>query len=180
MAENIFNDSPASCCQDHLLKALNSNDVIANQAANPTFEPTAIKFTKQHTSQLENWKIDNSTSFNSLNESLNLLPISICYIIFGVIIVIFIERRKAIKKGLIISEASDICPCKDCRFFGNDSRLYCAVHPSDAMTERAINCPDYCPNNLLTKRRTQVSSNYRNIRNIALDKLQNLYNRISR
>jgi hypothetical protein len=100
MAENIFNDSPASCCQDHLLKALNSNDVIANQAANPTFEPTAIKFTKQHTSQLENWKIDNSTSFNSLNESLNLLPISICYIIFGAIIVIFIERRKAIKKAI--------------------------------------------------------------------------------
>jgi RNA polymerase subunit RPABC4/transcription elongation factor Spt4 len=34
-------------------------------------------------------------------------------------------------------------PCARCRYFTNDHRLKCPVHPQIANTEGAINCRDY-------------------------------------
>ncbi len=34
-------------------------------------------------------------------------------------------------------------PCSSCQFFTDSSYLKCPVHPSTALTEEAINCPDY-------------------------------------
>ncbi len=34
-------------------------------------------------------------------------------------------------------------PCADCRFFTGDYHLKCSIHPSHALSEVAINCPDY-------------------------------------
>jgi hypothetical protein len=34
-------------------------------------------------------------------------------------------------------------PCSNCLFFTNSSYLKCPVHPDSALTENAINCPDY-------------------------------------
>jgi hypothetical protein len=42
-------------------------------------------------------------------------------------------------------------PCTDCRFFTKDYHLKCTVHPSKALTEEAINCPDYQSANTLGK-----------------------------
>nr|WP_199290251.1 hypothetical protein [Leptolyngbya sp. FACHB-36] len=39
-------------------------------------------------------------------------------------------------------------PCANCQFFTSDYHLKCTVHPSDALTEDAINCPDYQPENM--------------------------------
>jgi hypothetical protein len=36
-------------------------------------------------------------------------------------------------------------PCARCRYFTNDYRLKCSVHPQIANTEGAINCRDYQP-----------------------------------
>ncbi len=36
-------------------------------------------------------------------------------------------------------------PCADCQFFTKDYHLKCTVHPSSALTEDAINCPDFQP-----------------------------------
>ncbi|MEG3436450.1 hypothetical protein V0288_04905 [Pannus brasiliensis CCIBt3594] len=36
-------------------------------------------------------------------------------------------------------------PCASCRFFSNNVYLKCAVRPSDALTDRAVDCPDYRP-----------------------------------
>lgn len=35
-------------------------------------------------------------------------------------------------------------PCRNCRFLSNSSYLKCAVHPTTALTEEAIDCSDYC------------------------------------
>lgn len=35
-------------------------------------------------------------------------------------------------------------PCQNCRFFNQNFYLKCAVHPSEALSAEAINCPDYC------------------------------------
>ncbi|MBE9168967.1 hypothetical protein IQ238_16080 [Pleurocapsales cyanobacterium LEGE 06147] len=37
-------------------------------------------------------------------------------------------------------------PCTNCRFFTNDYRLKCTIHPHIANTEGAIDCSDYRPN----------------------------------
>jgi hypothetical protein len=34
-------------------------------------------------------------------------------------------------------------PCSDCRFFTDDYRLKCTVHPTIALSEAAIQCPDF-------------------------------------
>jgi hypothetical protein len=36
-------------------------------------------------------------------------------------------------------------PCTSCKFFTDNYRLKCTVHPSIANTEEAINCSDYQP-----------------------------------
>lgn len=36
-------------------------------------------------------------------------------------------------------------PCSKCRFFTENYQLKCTVHPTDALTEAAIGCPDYQP-----------------------------------
>ncbi|WP_205127386.1 hypothetical protein [Okeania hirsuta] len=42
-------------------------------------------------------------------------------------------------------------PCSRCIFFTGDYRLKCTVHPYNALTETALNCSDYEPNNYLAK-----------------------------
>ena len=39
-------------------------------------------------------------------------------------------------------------PCKNCRFFSSNFYLKCAVRPTDALTDRATDCSDYCPREL--------------------------------
>lgn len=36
-------------------------------------------------------------------------------------------------------------PCANCQYFTGDYRLKCTVRPSSALTEQAINCFDYYP-----------------------------------
>lgn len=36
-------------------------------------------------------------------------------------------------------------PCANCQFFTNTHYLKCPVHPSEALSQEAINCPDYQP-----------------------------------
>jgi hypothetical protein len=46
---------------------------------------------------------------------------------------------------LAISQQMHQRPCAKCRYFTNDYRLKCSVHPAIANTEAAINCPDFHP-----------------------------------
>lgn len=36
-------------------------------------------------------------------------------------------------------------PCKKCRFFSSNPYLRCAVHPCTVLTEKAMHCSDYRP-----------------------------------
>lgn len=143
MTEIRFNYSLENRCHSHQLKALSSDYLIANKS----FEPTVTDLEKQSASQLEVRETDNSIFINRLYESLSLFPVGIFYLILGITAVMWIRRRKAINKDLALSKSSGTCPCKSCQFFSHNPRLYCGVHPLDAMTTRAIDCPDYCPTN---------------------------------
>lgn len=50
-----------------------------------------------------------------------------------------------IRSEFISFEPVDPIPCKKCRFFSSNPYIKCAVHPCIALTEKAINCSDYLP-----------------------------------
>ncbi len=37
-------------------------------------------------------------------------------------------------------------PCSNCHFFTENYQLKCTIHPIEALTEAAIDCPDYQSN----------------------------------
>lgn len=47
-------------------------------------------------------------------------------------------------KALTIKHLPEV-PCRNCQFFTNNPYLKCAVHPSTALTDQALNCSDYSP-----------------------------------
>ena len=57
-----------------------------------------------------------------------------------------LKRWRFIRDEIALSMKNlDEVPCKKCRFFSGNHYLKCAVHPSNALTEKAINCSDYFP-----------------------------------
>jgi hypothetical protein len=85
-----------------------------------------------------------SSEVNSVNEGMLLV---FWVAILGWLIV-FIRALKAVRaaqnKTAHSLNPADNFPCVTCQFFSNNAYLRCAVHPSVALTEKAINCPDYC------------------------------------
>jgi hypothetical protein len=46
------------------------------------------------------------------------------------------------EKNLALKRHSKI-PCRTCQFYSNNPYIRCAIRPTDALTEHAIDCPDY-------------------------------------
>lgn len=85
---------------------------------------------------------------NTPNSTLFLSLISIIVIrLIRSFIVLFIwfHIRKVVrnKELKITIKYHEQFSCKHCRFFIDDVYLKCAVHPTNALTKRAINCSDY-------------------------------------
>jgi hypothetical protein len=77
---------------------------------------------------------------------------STCLIVAGLIaFCIFLLRiqKFRLNKKLTTAQLQQI-PCRSCQYFKNNSYLNCAVHPSMVLTEKALNCPDYCSDKFLT------------------------------
>lgn len=68
---------------------------------------------------------------------------------FGVAVILFIFKYSRFGKWILQEPPNrSSChkiPCRSCRYFVNNYYLNCAVHPSRALTDQAIACPDYCP-----------------------------------
>lgn len=71
-----------------------------------------------------------------------------CFLGFGaiwlIIFLIFPRLRKLAKDRTGTIKLSDPVPCRNCRYFADSPYLKCAVHPHTALTQGAIDCPDYC------------------------------------
>jgi hypothetical protein len=86
----------------------------------------------------------------------NLIPnagIFLIFIDFAVILAIlvfpFLQELSKFKMNSIPFVRASRIPCRNCRFLSSSSYLKCAVHPTTALTEEAIACPDYRPRNLI-------------------------------
>ncbi|MBW4547329.1 MAG: hypothetical protein KME25_23250 [Symplocastrum torsivum CPER-KK1] len=75
-----------------------------------------------------------------------LVPLCFC-LTWGLIILFFLTVLSAVQEGVVTAKRLHQIPCTNCQFFTNDHRLKCTVHPSDANTEAAIYCSDYCSRN---------------------------------
>ncbi|MCY7391699.1 MAG: hypothetical protein LH647_09490 [Leptolyngbyaceae cyanobacterium CAN_BIN12] len=51
----------------------------------------------------------------------------------------------AVRDTVVQTQKMHQIPCSNCRFFTSNYQLKCTVHPSNALTEEAINCPDFDP-----------------------------------
>ena len=71
------------------------------------------------------------------------LGFTILWAILAVLILSDIWKNALYRKGTI--KYFSKVPCKNCRFFTNNPYLKCAVHPSTALTDQALNCSDYSP-----------------------------------
>jgi hypothetical protein len=49
----------------------------------------------------------------------------------------------AVRDTAMLTQKMHQIPCSSCRFFTSNYQLKCTVHPSTALTEEAINCPDF-------------------------------------
>jgi hypothetical protein len=48
------------------------------------------------------------------------------------------------KKMVVNIKPLNKVPCRNCKYFSGNHYLKCALHPSTALTEEAIDCSDYC------------------------------------
>ncbi|HTL89040.1 MAG TPA: hypothetical protein VL134_06545 [Leptolyngbya sp.] len=70
--------------------------------------------------------------------------VPVCFIAaWGLILVtvwrVFEATRDAVKQAQQMHQI----PCPDCQFFTGDYNLKCPIHPMAALSEAAIECPDY-------------------------------------
>ena len=53
-------------------------------------------------------------------------------------------RKKRSRTGRASNRLKQV-PCRNCQFYSDNNYLKCAIHPTVALTEQAINCSDYEP-----------------------------------
>lgn len=91
---------------------------------------------------------------NEPNQQIESIPyaplflVPICFMVVWAIIVFTVSALCKVadkKDGIVTTNRFKQVPCRNCRFFSNNNHLKCAVHPSTALTEQALNCSDYCP-----------------------------------
>lgn len=61
------------------------------------------------------------------------------------LVVVELSTVKAVLRHTFWTKrSSKKIPCTKCRYFSDNFYLKCTVHPMDVLTERAIECRDYC------------------------------------
>ena len=70
----------------------------------------------------------------------------ITIVIFSFILLIFRYSRfgKMMAERTLTPGVFHTIPCRSCQYFCHNPYLNCAIHPSLVLTDRAIDCPDYC------------------------------------
>jgi hypothetical protein len=101
-----------------------------------------------------------------LIEAFTLQPVfaPLCFIIICVLMILMLQIIwTSACIGIANLKRLHQIPCPDCRFFTDDFRLKCTVHPNLALTEEALNCCDFC------SKKTSTSKYYIDILNYLKD-----------
>ena len=83
---------------------------------------------------------------HALSELLQPVIVPVCFITTWVVIFMLFSNLLSMgREGIKQAKRLHTIPCANCVFFTGDYHLKCTVNPTDALTERAIHCPDYRP-----------------------------------
>jgi hypothetical protein len=70
--------------------------------------------------------------------------VPICFAIAWLVVILTLwSLTTAVRDVISRAQTMHRIPCANCRFFTNTPVLKCPVHPSNALSELAIDCPDY-------------------------------------
>lgn len=74
-------------------------------------------------------------------------PVSVPYTVIagGALTFTIVSLFRTTREGINYLKRLHEIPCHSCTYFTNNYCLKCTVHPSRALTEEAIACPDYEP-----------------------------------
>lgn len=82
-----------------------------------------------------------------LRQLLNLLQpllVPVCLVLAWVLVAVTLWGVwSALRDTVKRAQTMHAIPCSNCRFFTGHYTLKCPVHPSTALSEAAINCPDF-------------------------------------
>ena len=95
------------------------------------------------------------------------LNIAILAICFTLIVPIYAYISKQRQNKFTIKQDSKVA-CHRCQYFSSNPYVQCALHPVVVMTEQAIDCKDYSPNDR-AKRAEELSRRFPIARNIFRD-----------
>lgn len=75
-----------------------------------------------------------------------MLWVSLAFILGWTVIFFKVLERLTVVPEKLLSPLKPVnkISCKTCQFYSNNRYLPCAVNPSMALMEQAVNCPDYC------------------------------------
>ncbi len=80
-------------------------------------------------------------------EALNFLEpilVPICFVLaWGLVLMVAWTVFSAWQATLNRARQMHLIPCANCKYFTNNYRLKCPVHPVTANTEKAVHCADY-------------------------------------
>jgi hypothetical protein len=68
----------------------------------------------------------------------------VCFVVaWGLMGLIAWNLVTSVRDGMDRASAMHKIPCANCRYFTNDYRLKCPIHPKSALSESAIDCTDF-------------------------------------
>ena len=91
-------------------------------------------------------KVDNVKPLGGVSSDSIMSGGIVGFVVCWVAIFLMLSKRvRLARKEIAINIKSlEKIPCKNCKFYSNDPHLKCAVNPSSVMTEKAVDCSDYC------------------------------------
>lgn len=108
----------------------------------------SITNNKLEQSQLSEIQVDNAPPNNNGNIPDHIFMVwgPIGLILSWAALFLMLSKRGRIARNEIAVNIKSLnqIPCKNCKFFANNPHLKCAIHPSLVLTEKAIDCSDYC------------------------------------
>ncbi len=111
-----------------------------NREQNEVMEPKLLVTLPSHSPSPG----DRGAVTSSAPDSSLLIPAGFV-ILSAIAISIYVFIPKQIHQAALDLKCRSKVPCRHCRYFSHNNYLRCSVHPTTAMTEKAIDCQDYDP-----------------------------------
>ena len=79
-----------------------------------------------------------------LVELVQLVLVPLCFVVAWMLVgLVAWNLIAAARDGVARATEMHKIPCAECRYFTNDHRLKCPIHPMVALSEAAIDCADF-------------------------------------